>query len=232
MLALGVLCLASCSSLGRHKTTHGSQHDARCSSWALGLPGKDSISSLMQLMSARKLAPLFLLLLPDNDVVQWRVWSSSMIVVTSGQPAPLRASTIRWQVRWQWQRRRRQLQHQWGRLWPFSFLLTLFQSFALSFLAKASWDMRKNTPTGAPCADLGTLVYKSRWLLWNIISLEVYNISYGRPHRRCMKLRERLQNISRGIKGESHIIISRLIKIFLSDIHHLLMSINLTPPVT
>ncbi len=115
MLALGVLCLASCSSLGRHKTTHGSQHDARCSSWALGLPGKDSISSLMQLMSARKLAPLFLLLLPDNDVVQWRVWSSSMIVVTSGQPAPLHASTIRWRVRWQWQRRWRQLQHQWGR---------------------------------------------------------------------------------------------------------------------
>ena len=72
--------------------------------------------------------------------------------------------------------------------------------------------MRKNTPTGVPCADLGTLVYKSRWLLWNIISLEVYNISYGRPHRRCMKLRERLQNISRGIIVESHIIISRLIK--------------------
>jgi hypothetical protein len=34
----------------------------------LGLPGKDSISSLMQLMTAWKLAPLFLL--PDDDI-QW-----------------------------------------------------------------------------------------------------------------------------------------------------------------
>ena len=166
MLALGVLCLASCSSLGRHKTTHGSQHDACCSLWALGLPGKDSISLLMQLMSARKLAPPFLLLLPDNDV-QWRVLSSSMIVVTSGQPAPLRASTIRWQVRWQWQRRWRQLQHQWGRWlqrqWWWRQLLWRQKRLAAVWTMKAARAMTR-----------------LRFVLWKQVSVEERQ---GRRHK-------------------------------------------------
>ena len=49
-------------------------HAALCE--LLGLPGKDSISSLKQLMTAWKLAPLFLL--PDDDlayhVLIWELW--------------------------------------------------------------------------------------------------------------------------------------------------------------